>query len=657
MRDSDESLLKSFAINRDEAAFRTLADRYLGFVFHTALRRTNNRPLAEEVSQNILCALANKSSSLAKNPELLPAWLHRATLFESSKAMRSESSHQRRKQLQPADATIIADSPWSDAIPHLDLALDKLSASDRGILLLHFFENRSFPKIAQALGKNPAAVQKQSQRALAKLARILRGRGVTLTATAIAAGLTTELVKAAPAALLQSATAAVLSGAATYSTTGLTLMFAAKSKAFIPLAVLLCAMPLTLQQAAISSVRDHHKALRTQLYLADNKLAKSTSRHSSTTAKGTNISSNLDILMLVDEQAEARRIGGLRQIGFLEKLAALTPEVLAKLIGEGAVLRIQQENKTGILKLLISALADKDARLAVTVAIGAFPAGPELSTLVSQTQIASLFSTWADADPASALVWFQEQERSGKLKPTSGSDSAGPLKAFKAPMIRALAGINNSQAILILNRVAESERLSTLSEVLGKGGLNHNPSVSSVALRLMPVLREIELDDEDGLETIGSSLANDFGGGLTEATLFLNEAELETHERETITRAIAETTLGTSRNPPDSKRDARIDAELVGWLQATVPQIADAVIVGARAKVAASRANQAEYIIKSLREAKDPTDLKLSEELMNYDFKSHMQDALDLAGKITKECKAKDPSAASTFAKEHNLSK
>ena len=104
MRHSDESLLNSFALHRDESAFRTLSERYIGLVFHTALRRTNNRPLAEEISQNILCALAKKASSLAKTPDLLPAWLHRATLYESSKAMRSESSYQRRKQLQHPDA-------------------------------------------------------------------------------------------------------------------------------------------------------------------------------------------------------------------------------------------------------------------------------------------------------------------------------------------------------------------------------------------------------------------------------------------------------------------------------------------------------------------------------------------------------------------------
>lgn len=42
MKDSDESLLRSFALHRDEGAFRTLTERYLGLIFHTALRRTGN---------------------------------------------------------------------------------------------------------------------------------------------------------------------------------------------------------------------------------------------------------------------------------------------------------------------------------------------------------------------------------------------------------------------------------------------------------------------------------------------------------------------------------------------------------------------------------------------------------------------------------------
>lgn len=633
MQDSDESLLKSFALDRDEKVFRTLSERYLGLIFHTALRRTGNRQLAEEVSQNILCAVAKKASALAKNPDILPAWLHRATLFESTSAMRSEIAQQRRKQLQTADDSAEPSSHWTDAIPHLDQALDKLPESDRSLLLLHYFENRPFPKIAQTLGKNPDAVKKQSQRALEKLSRILRSKGVTLSATVLATGLTSELAKAAPAAFLQSATTAVLSGSATYSTTGLTLMFATKSKAFIPLVVLLCAAPLAFQQIAISSVKRQNDALRSTLALADNSTPKITQRRNATAARAAGVSSNLDILVLVDEQAESRRTGGVRQIAFTEKLAALSPETLVRLIGEGAVLRIQQEKKTGILDALISTLADQDARLAVTTAIDAFPAGPELATLVSQTQVTRLFGEWADADPEGALAWFQEQEMSGKLNSSSASDRSGPIKDFKAPMIRALAANNNSEAVRIFKSASEPELLPLLSEVLMRRDLRGSCSASSMAIRLMPILREVFPEDRRWLEVIGSRLDRNFSGNLAEATLFLNQADLYADDREVVIRAVAETTLGTSR-PHDPQLEARIDLELGAWLDTTAPQIADQVLEDARAKVAASRANQADYIIKNLRKAKDPTDRKLSEDLMNYDFRSRLQEALELAGKI-----------------------
>ena len=640
MRDSDESLLKSFAISRDEAAFRALADRYLGLVFHTAMRRTNNRPLAEEVSQKILCALAKKASALAKNPDLLPAWLHRATIYESSKAMRSESSHQRRKQLQHpdnlADTNTPQASPWSDAIPHLDIALDKLPESDRSLLLLHFFEDRPFPKIAQALGKNPAAVQKQSQRALEKLARILRGRGVTLTVTAIAAGLTTELTKAASPTLLQSATASVLRGSVTYSTTGLTFMIAAKSKMLIPLAVLLCTVPLALQQVAISKARNQNEALRSQPASALRTTSNSGNNRSRVSAPPSMLSTNIDILVLVAEYEEAQRSGGLKQVAFTEKLVALAPEILVRLIDEGAVLRIQRDKKTAVLEALISALADKDARLAVTTAIAAFPAGPELATLVSHTQVTHHFGAWAKSDPASALAWFQEQEKSVKFNPSTLSGNSGPINDFKAPLIQALVATNHSQAITIFKSAPELERFSLLRDALRSDTLLANPNASNTAMNFMPVIREVfpnEMHDQ-ALDAVGKSLARDFDGQLQQATHFFTQSNLTAEEREIIARSIANSTLGTQNLPPDPKHDAKVDAELGTWLNMIIPDKAVKIIEDARAKEAKSAFDQAEYIIKRLQESKDLTDDRLVSELMNRNLKSHLGQALELAGKI-----------------------
>jgi hypothetical protein len=43
MQTDDRTLLKGFATDRDEAAFRELSRRYLGLIFHAALRRTGSR--------------------------------------------------------------------------------------------------------------------------------------------------------------------------------------------------------------------------------------------------------------------------------------------------------------------------------------------------------------------------------------------------------------------------------------------------------------------------------------------------------------------------------------------------------------------------------------------------------------------------------------
>ncbi|MGJ8634898.1 MAG: sigma-70 family RNA polymerase sigma factor, partial [Luteolibacter sp.] len=63
---SDEALLESFAASRDEQAFRTLARRYSGLIFHTAIRTVEDRALAEDVGQRVLLALAKKAAQIAR---------------------------------------------------------------------------------------------------------------------------------------------------------------------------------------------------------------------------------------------------------------------------------------------------------------------------------------------------------------------------------------------------------------------------------------------------------------------------------------------------------------------------------------------------------------------------------------------------------------
>jgi DNA-directed RNA polymerase specialized sigma24 family protein len=80
---------------RSESAFVALVDRVAGLVLSSALRRTGNAALAEEVAQNVLAVLARKAAALRSHPNL-SAWIFRTTQLESARAMRSEYRHTRK---------------------------------------------------------------------------------------------------------------------------------------------------------------------------------------------------------------------------------------------------------------------------------------------------------------------------------------------------------------------------------------------------------------------------------------------------------------------------------------------------------------------------------------------------------------------------------
>ena len=72
-------LLRDYADHGDEAAFRTLVERYVDMVYSAAFRRVGgDAGLAQDVTQTVFTDLARKASSLRK-VELLGGWLHRHT--------------------------------------------------------------------------------------------------------------------------------------------------------------------------------------------------------------------------------------------------------------------------------------------------------------------------------------------------------------------------------------------------------------------------------------------------------------------------------------------------------------------------------------------------------------------------------------------------
>lgn len=162
----------------------------------------------------MLSLLAKKAADLISEPDRLPGWLHRAATLEAANLSRSEQRYQLRNHNammdNQLDSTNPDDEAWQEVLPHLDAALLRLPSRDRQIVVMHFLEGKPHDEIAKVLGKTASAVQRQCHRCLAKLARLLRHRGVPVSVAVLAGGMATEGAKAAPAALLAKVPAAAL---------------------------------------------------------------------------------------------------------------------------------------------------------------------------------------------------------------------------------------------------------------------------------------------------------------------------------------------------------------------------------------------------------------------------------------------------------------
>src|SRR6187402_662825 len=119
MIDSDDmTLLRAWARERSETAFRAVVERYAGLVFGVALRRTGERPLAEEAVQSVFTDLAKKAAVIVELKRPLAAWLHRCAVYESATLLRSEIRHRekmKRFAYTPADEPV--PDPWQEVRP------------------------------------------------------------------------------------------------------------------------------------------------------------------------------------------------------------------------------------------------------------------------------------------------------------------------------------------------------------------------------------------------------------------------------------------------------------------------------------------------------------------------------------------------------------
>ena len=242
----DMELLREWAEQGSDEAFRTLVERHLNLVYSVARRSVPTVSQAEEVTQTVFIILARKAHGLSPRT-VLSGWLYRTTRFAALELLRGESRRESRREaladMEPADAH----SLWPQLAPVLEEALDQMPSRDRDALVLRFMEERSLREVGRTLGVSEEAARKRVERSLEKLRALLARRGVTTSTALLSGALTTNAVLSAPGGLAHSVTREATASALATSTAALvkatlSLMAWQKIKAagLVALVLLLC---------------------------------------------------------------------------------------------------------------------------------------------------------------------------------------------------------------------------------------------------------------------------------------------------------------------------------------------------------------------------------------------------------------------------------
>jgi RNA polymerase sigma factor (sigma-70 family) len=199
---TDGQLLRSFLYQGDEAAFEALVRRHGPMVRGVCRRVLRNLDDADDAFQAAFLVLLRKASTLATR-EVLGDWLHGVAYRTALKA-RSAAAHRRMKERRTLRRDTITDleDRW-DWLPLLDEDVGRLPLKYRLPVVLCDLEGRTRKDAAQQLDWPEGTLSGRLSRARTMLARRLTRRGVTLSATALAAGIASEASARVPFSLIR----------------------------------------------------------------------------------------------------------------------------------------------------------------------------------------------------------------------------------------------------------------------------------------------------------------------------------------------------------------------------------------------------------------------------------------------------------------------
>ncbi len=424
----DTTLLNSWIREGSEEAFRVLARRYAGLLFHAGLRQTGSPELAQEAAQNALAILARKAARVSATPSLAP-WLHRTVSYEAATLLRRERRHEARMKtyIPPDDSP----DPWARAAPILDAALNDLPEQDRRVLLMKYVDGWTFEQMSERLGGQSATWRKRGSRAVEQLRRAFARKGVALPGAVIAAGLHDVLTQPAPAAITAVLTTGPLTAAGGLSWKTLTLhtLYIMKVKqTAIALGIVLAALiPLGLQyfsnaaaRTRVADLTTSVRAMRANAGPASDGIARREARSAPATASSkTGVPDGIDLVAwaeLLSKREPTSTAEMAKMLSVRNTIGSLDADALEGLILAAEKLDLPPAKRSGLIIALLSPLTLKAPATALKISVRMAATASAEDSLPLNFQAGAAIGLWVSKEPEAAEAWFAKAKTDGAFE-------------------------------------------------------------------------------------------------------------------------------------------------------------------------------------------------------------------------------------------------
>lgn len=179
-KEDTEDILLDKILQGDPAACRFIIDKYKVFAFNIALKITQNREDAEEVTQDSFLK-AFKSLNSFNRTSKFSTWLYRITFnmavsktrkkkvffqdiyYENSSEVKTEVTEFPSEELEKAEIKKV-----------LEIAMSQLNQDDNLLLTMYYMEEMSMAEVAEITGLEENNIKVKIHRARKKLHQLLQ---------------------------------------------------------------------------------------------------------------------------------------------------------------------------------------------------------------------------------------------------------------------------------------------------------------------------------------------------------------------------------------------------------------------------------------------------------------------------------------------------